>query len=176
MLNRLGDKHGLEVIETPVGFDHIADCMLREDVLIGGEESGGISFKGHIPEGDGILISLLILEMVAATGSSLEDLVDDLLKDAGPSHYGRLDLRLTHPVPKKELSARLIDGAPKEIGALKVEEVSNRDGVKFHMDDDSWLLIRPSGTEPLLRVYAEAREPEALESLLEYGREVAQAD
>ena len=176
MLNRLGDKHGLEVIETPVGFDHIADCMLRKDVLIGGEESGGISFKGHIPEGDGILISLLILEMVAATGSSLRELVDDLLKDAGPSHYGRLDLRLTRPVTKKELSSRLIDGAPKIIGALAVEDVSNRDGVKFHLHDDSWLLIRPSGTEPLLRVYAEAREPEALESLLEYGREVAQAD
>ncbi len=176
MLNRLAEKHGLEVIETPVGFDHIADCMLREDVLIGGEESGGISFKGHIPEGDGILISLLVVEMVASTGSSLADLVDDLLKEVGPSHYGRLDLRLTRPVPKKDLSTRLVDGAPKNIGGLQVERVSNRDGVKFHMDDDSWLLIRPSGTEPLLRVYAEAREPVTLESLLEYGRQVAQAD
>jgi phosphomannomutase len=176
MINRLGKKYGLEVIETPVGFDHIADWMLREDVLIGGEESGGISFKGHIPEGDGILISLLVLEMVASTGSTLKDLVDELLKDVGPSHYGRLDLRLSRPVPKEQLSARLVDGAPKAIGELRVERVSNRDGVKFHMDDDSWLLVRPSGTEPLLRVYAEAREPGALDSLLEYGRQVAQAD
>jgi alpha-D-glucose phosphate-specific phosphoglucomutase len=176
MLNRLGAKYDLEVIETPVGFDHIADWMLREDVLIGGEESGGISFKGHIPEGDGILVSLLVLEMVASTGSSLEELVNDLLIDVGPSHYGRLDLRLTRPVPKQELSTRLIDGAPNSIGALQVDRVSNRDGVKFHMGDDSWLLIRPSGTEPLLRVYAEARDPGSLESLLEYGREVAQAD
>ncbi len=176
MINRLGEKYGLEVIETPVGFDHIADWMLREDVLIGGEESGGISFKGHIPEGDGILIGLLVLEMVAATETPLENLVEELLKDVGPSHYGRLDLRLTRPVPKKQLATRLVDGAPKSIGDLKVERVSDRDGVKFHMDDDSWLLIRPSGTEPLLRVYAEAREPGALESLLEYGREVAQAD
>jgi len=176
MINRLGKKYGLEVIETPVGFDHIADCMLREDVLIGGEESGGISFKGHIPEGDGILISLLVLEMVASTGSTLKDLVDGLLKDVGPSHYGRLDLRLSRPVPREQLSARLLDGAPEAIGKLQVERVSNRDGVKFHMDDDSWLLVRPSGTEPLLRVYAEAREPGALESLLEYGRQVAQAD
>ncbi|MCZ6529033.1 MAG: phosphoglucomutase/phosphomannomutase family protein [Chloroflexi bacterium] len=176
MINRLGKKYGLEVIETPVGFDHIADWMLREDVLIGGEESGGISFKGHIPEGDGILISLLVLEMVASTGSTLKDLVDELLKDVGPSHYGRLDLRLSRPVPKEQLSARLVDGAPKAIGELQVERVSNRDGVKFHMDDDSWLLVRPSGTEPLLRVYAEAHKPGALESLLEYGRQVAQAD
>ncbi|TDJ18540.1 MAG: phosphoglucomutase/phosphomannomutase family protein, partial [Gammaproteobacteria bacterium] len=176
MINRLGKKYGLEVIETPVGFDHIADWMLREDVLIGGEESGGISFKGHIPEGDGVLISLLVLEMVAATGSTLEELVDELLKDVGPSHYGRLDLRLTRPVPREQLSSRLIGGAPKAIGELKVERVSDRDGVKFHMSDDSWLLVRPSGTEPLLRVYAEAATPENLESLLEYGRQVAGAD
>jgi phosphomannomutase len=176
MINRLGEKYGLEVIETPVGFDHIADLMLREDVLIGGEESGGISFKGHIPEGDGILIGLLVLEMVAATETPLEDLVQELLKDVGPSHYGRLDLRLTRPVPKSQLYARLIDGAPKNIGELTVDRVSDRDGVKFHMDDDSWLLIRPSGTEPLLRVYAEAREPGNLESLLDYGRQIAQAD
>ncbi len=176
MINRLGEKYGLEVIETPVGFDHIADLMLNEDVLIGGEESGGISFKGHIPEGDGILIGLLVLEMVASTETPLEDLVEELLKDVGPSHYGRLDLRLTRPVPKGQLYSRLIDEAPKNIGELKVERVSDRDGVKFHMDDDSWLLIRPSGTEPLLRVYAEAREPGALESLLEYGRQVAQTD
>ncbi|MFQ5942983.1 MAG: phosphoglucomutase/phosphomannomutase family protein [Anaerolineales bacterium] len=176
MLNRLGQKYGLEVIETPVGFDHIADCILHEDVLIGGEESGGISFKGHIPEGDGILISLLMLEMIASTRSALEDLVAELLAEAGPSHYGRLDLRLTRPVPREELSTRLVDGAPVSIGELGVGQVSNRDGVKFHMEDDSWLLIRPSGTEPLLRVYAEAREPGQLHALLEYGRQVAQAD
>ena len=176
MIDRLGKKYGLEVIETPVGFDHIADWMLREDVLIGGEESGGISFKGHIPEGDGVFIGLLVLEMVAATESPLESLVEDLLKDVGPSHYGGLDLLLTRPVPKAQLATRLVDGAPKSIGELKVERVSDRDAVKFHMDDESWLLIRPSGTEPLLRIYAEARGPGALESLLEYGRTVAQAD
>ncbi len=122
------------------------------------------------------MIGLLVVEMFASTETPLENLVEELLKDVGPSHYGRLDLRLTRPVPKKQLATRLVDGAPKSIGDLKVERVSDRDGVKFHMDDDSWLLIRPSGTEPLLRVYAEAREPGALESLLEYGREVAQAD
>ena len=176
MINRLADKYGLEVVETPVGFDHIADLMLREDVLIGGEESGGISFKGHIPEGDGILISLLILEMVAATGLRLEELVAQLLDEVGPSQYGRLDLRLTRPVSRSVLATRLVDNAPRSIGSLKLDQVSNRDGVKYHMEDDSWLLIRPSGTEPLLRVYAEAREPDALRMLLEHGRQMADTD
>lgn len=176
MINRLGARYGLEVIETPVGFDHIADWMLRDEVLIGGEESGGISFKGHIPEGDGVLIGLLTLEMVASTGLPLEDLVEQLLGEVGPSHYGRLDLRLTRPIAKKKLASRLVNGAPKEIGDLEVQDISDRDGVKYLMDDDSWLLIRPSGTEPLLRVYAEARAPDSLEALLGHGRQVAQAD
>ncbi len=176
MLNRLADKHQLELIETPVGFDHIADRMLREQVLIGGEESGGISFLGHIPEGDGVLMGLLLLEMVAATGKPLDVLVDELLEEVGPSHYARLDLRLLRPVSKERMAARLTDSAPGSIGGLKLSGVDNRDGVKYLMKDDSWLLIRPSGTEPVLRVYAEARDPESLESLLAYGRELAQAD
>ena len=174
MLNRLAQNYGLEVIETPVGFDHIADWMLQDDVLIGGEESGGMSIKGHIPEGDGILMGLLTLEMVAATGTPLEGLVDQLLSEVGPSHYGRLDLRLTRPVSKQVMSDRLRDEAPSSIGSLRVDHVSVRDGVKYVMDDESWLLIRPSGTEPVLRIYAEAREPQALEWLISHGREVAQ--
>jgi phosphomannomutase len=176
MLNRLGKRYELEVIETPVGFDHIADLMLRDDVLIGGEESGGISFKGHIPEGDGILMGLLLLEMVASTGVSLDELITSLLRDFGPSHYGRLDLRLARPVSKDEMTERLTQEAPASIGDLKLESVNDRDGVKYLMQDDSWLLIRPSGTEPVLRVYAEAQAPESLEMLLEHGREVAQAN
>lgn len=176
MLNRLADKHGLELIETPVGFDHIADLMLRQQVLIGGEESGGISFLGHIPEGDGVLMGLLVLEMVAATGKPLDELVDELLAEVGPSHYGRLDLRLRRPVSKERMTERLSQTAPAEIGGLKLEQVDGRDGVKYIMQDDSWLLIRPSGTEPALRVYAEARDPESLEALLQHGRQVAEAD
>lgn len=176
MLNRLAEKHGLELIETPVGFDHIADLMLREQVLIGGEESGGISFLGHIPEGDGVLMGLLVLEMVAATGTPLDALVEQVLAEVGPSHYGRLDLRLERPVSKERMTARLSEAAPAGIGGLRLVQVDNRDGVKYLMDDDSWLLIRPSGTEPVLRVYAEARAPESLQELLEYGRQVAQAN
>jgi alpha-D-glucose phosphate-specific phosphoglucomutase len=176
MLNRLGRNFDLEVIETPVGFDHIAELMLRGEVLIGGEESGGISFKGHIPEGDGILMSLLLLEMVATTGASLDELITDLLRKVGPSHYGRLDLRLARPVSKDKMTERLTQNAPASIGALDLQSVNDRDGVKYLMQDDSWLLIRPSGTEPVLRVYAEAQTPESLELLLEHGREVAQAN
>jgi phosphomannomutase len=107
MINRLGKKFDLEVVETPVGFNHIADHILRDDVLIGGEESGGMTFRGHIPEGDGILMGLLMLEMVSALKTPLEELVADLLVQVGPAHYARLDLRLARPVSKQHMVERL---------------------------------------------------------------------
>ncbi|GIV65821.1 MAG: phosphoesterase [Bellilinea sp.] len=173
MIDRLARKYGLTLHETPVGFNHIADYMLKEDVLIGGEESGGISFKGHIPEGDGILMGLLIVEMVADSGGSLVDLVEDLLTDVGPAFYERRDLRLKHPVAKDKMTARLQNEAPAQIGGEAIIEVSTRDGVKYILADDSWLLIRPSGTEPVLRVYAEGRSVEMVKELLKYGEGVA---
>ncbi len=173
MIDRLAHKYGLPLHETPVGFNHIADFMLKEDVLIGGEESGGISFKGHIPEGDGILMGLLIVEMVADSGGSLVDLVDDLLAEVGPAFYERRDLRLKHPVAKDKMTARLQNEAPAQIGGETIVEVSTRDGVKYILSDDSWLLIRPSGTEPVLRVYAEGRSMEMVKELLRYGEQVA---
>jgi phosphomannomutase len=97
-----------------------------------------------------------------------------LLKDVGPAHYARKDLRLAHPVSKAEMTKRLTDSAPAEIGSLRVAKVESLDGVKYVMDDDSWLLIRPSGTEPLLRVYAEARREEDVQSLLGFGQRVAE--
>src|SRR5512138_3773183 len=103
MIDRLAKRYGLKVYETPVGFNHIADYMMSENVLIGGEESGGISFKGHIPEGDGVLMGLLLVEIVATSGISLHDLVEDLLKDVGPAVYQRVDLRLNHPVSKDRM-------------------------------------------------------------------------
>jgi len=174
MLNRLGRKYGLEVIETPVGFNHIADWMLRDDVLLGGEESGGMSFRGHIPEGDGILMGLLLVEMTAATRTPLEDLVADVLAEAGPAHYARLDLRLAAPISKERMVARLRD-APAQIGGTAVVAVNDLDGVKYILAAESWLLIRPSGTEPVLRIYAEAPEPAGVEALLAHGRAVAEA-
>lgn len=173
MIDRLANKYGLKVHETPVGFNYIADLMMTEDVLLGGEESGGISFKGHIPEGDGILMGLLLLEIVATSGGSLYELVEDLLKEVGPAHYARTDLRLKRPVEKNRMTQRLADNAPASIGGEGVVEVATTDGCKYILKDDSWLLIRPSGTEPVLRVYAEGRSPEMVEALLNFGEEVA---
>jgi phosphomannomutase len=173
MINRLADRYGLACFETPVGFNHIADHMLEREVLIGGEESGGISIKGHIPEGDGVLFGLLLVEMVAASGATLEDMVADLLASVGPAHYERRDLRLARPVAKAEMTRRLAENAPAALGGAKVAKVETFDGVKYTLDDDSWLLIRPSGTEPVLRVYAEGRTPEVVQALLGYGQSVA---
>ncbi len=175
MIDRLAKKYGLKVYETPVGFNHIADYMLNEDILIGGEESGGISFKGHIPEGDGVLMGLLIVEMVAAAQKPLHEMVSDLLEEVGPAHYQRTDLRLKRPVEKAEMTEYLTKQAPAEIAEQKVVEISASDGVKYILADDSWLLIRPSGTEPVLRVYAEGRSEETVQALLKYGESVAES-
>jgi phosphomannomutase len=174
MLNRLAAGYELEVVETPVGFNHIAEYMRRGEALLGGEESGGMSFQGHIPEGDGILMGLLLVEIVAAMGAPLEELVDDLLARAGPAYYERLDLRLSAPVAKGRLVERLQQAAPTSIGGVRVAGVNSLDGVKYLLDDDSWLLIRPSGTEPVLRVYAEARDPKMVQALVAHGRSVAE--
>jgi phosphomannomutase len=175
MLDRLAKKYGLKLYETPVGFNHIADYMMSEDVLIGGEESGGISFKGHIPEGDGPIMGSLLVEMIACWNRPLGELVSELVEEVGPAFYARVDLRLSHPVAKAEMTDFLTRQAPKEIGGEKVGEVSQRDGVKYIMADDSWLLIRPSGTEPVLRVYSEGRTNEMVKALMGYGKKVAES-
>ena len=174
MIDRLAKRYGLDLHETPVGFNHIADYMMSENILIGGEESGGISFKGHIPEGDGVAMGLLLIEMVAEAKKPLHEMVNELIEDVGPAFYERSDLRLKRPVAKVEMTELLTKQAPAEIGGEKVEEVSTRDGVKYILTDDSWLLIRPSGTEPVLRVYAEGRSEEMVKALLGFGEEVAE--
>jgi phosphomannomutase len=173
MIDRLAARYGLPVYETPVGFNHISDYMLSEDVLLGGEESGGISFKGHIPEGDGPIMGLLLVELIAESHKTLHELVRELLEDVGPAYYERADLRLSRPVAKAEMTDFLVKQAPAEIGGQKVAEISKKDGVKYILADDSWLLIRPSGTEPVLRVYAEGRSQQMVKDLLGYGNKVA---
>ena len=173
MLNRLAKKYGLTLHETPVGFDIIADLMINGDVLLGGEESGGISIKGHIPEGDGILMGLLLMEIVADAGVSLSELIQDLQKEAGPTVYRRADIRLRNFIAKNEMVQRLVDNKPDTIAGETVVKVDSYDGVKYHMADDSWLLIRPSGTEPVLRVYAEASDDAAVEAILTKGQELS---
>jgi len=173
MVDRLAARYGLPVVETPVGFNYIADHMLKGDVLIGGEESGGMSIKGHIPEGDGVLMGLLLLEVVSAAGAPLHELVADLQVEVGPACYTRRDIPLRRPVAKAEMVTRLTDDVPGSLGGQDVIEVVTLDGVKYLLSDDSWLLIRPSGTEPVLRVYAEARDEAMVEALLAYGQQVA---
>jgi alpha-D-glucose phosphate-specific phosphoglucomutase len=173
MVDRLAARYGLPLRETPVGFNHIADLMLEDEVLIGGEESGGIGIKGHIPEGDGVLMGLLLLEIVADAGAPLHELVADLQKNAGPTCYARRDMRLPQPVVRAEMIERLTGNVPPTMSGQTVVKVDTLDGVKYRLADDSWLLIRPSGTEPVLRVYAEAPDQSGVDVLLDAGRKLA---
>lgn len=176
MIDRIAADHGLQVIETPVGFNHIADLMLADGVVMGGEESGGMSIMGHIPEGDGVLMGLLLLEVMAAADKSLHELVDDLLRDYGPAQYARTDMKLTRPVSKSALAEKLVAAAPTHIAGVAIETIATNDGIKYYLADGSWLLIRPSGTEPVLRVYAEAPNDERVGALLGFGEAIAQAE
>ncbi|MCB0049759.1 MAG: phosphoglucomutase/phosphomannomutase family protein, partial [Caldilinea sp.] len=176
MLNRLAERYGLAIYETPVGFNHITDHMLREPVLIGGEESGGISILGHIPEGDGLLMGLLLAELVATRRMSLVALLEELMAapDVGSFCYARID-RPVKPFKKSHLVAGLMANVPAQLGGAPIARVSDGDGVKYILTDNSWLLIRPSGTEPVLRIYAEARSDEQVKALLVEGGTLAEA-
>jgi alpha-D-glucose phosphate-specific phosphoglucomutase len=174
MIDTLCEKYDLKLHETPVGYNYIADLMMRNDVLIGGEESGGISIKGHIPEGDGILMGLLLLEVMAETQAPLHEIIADLQTNFGPAYYGRIDVNLAYPVPKKQVVEKLINAAPQRVNGESLVRVDRLDGAKFYLADRSWLLIRPSGTEPLLRIYAEARSPETKDALLRLGSELGE--
>ncbi len=174
-LDRLAERYGLPVFETPVGFNHIADLMMNHDVLIGGEESGGISIKGHIPEGDGLLIGMLLVEMVAREGKSLSQLLAELQHEIGPFYYARHDARLDEgqiafPYDKQALISHLSQNPPARLADIPVSSISCQDGVKYILEDGSWLLIRPSGTEPILRIYAEAPSLEIVHRLLAEGQ------
>ncbi|MFH1189966.1 MAG: phosphoglucomutase/phosphomannomutase family protein [Candidatus Omnitrophota bacterium] len=169
LIEKICGKYGLKMHETPVGFKHISELFLKEDVLIGGEETGGVTFKDSIPERDGILSGLLILEMMTVRKKRLADILKLIDKEYGTYEYKRLDLR--YPDDKKaDLMASLKSDPPKEILGKRVAEVKTVDGYKFICEDKSWLMLRLSGTEPILRVYAEApTEEEALE-ILEFGK------
>lgn len=176
MIDRLAKKFEIPIYETPVGFNHIAEYMLKENILIGGEESGGISFQGHIPEGDGVLMGLLLVEMLARLDTSLYELVENLISKVGPAFYERKDLRLSRPISKAQMTQRLLENIPQSLGGEKILETSTRDGIKYLLADDSWLLIRPSGTEPVLRVYAEGRSSKMVKALLQFGEQIASSN
>jgi alpha-D-glucose phosphate-specific phosphoglucomutase len=173
MIDRIAAQYDLPLVETPVGFNHIADLMIADGVLMGGEESGGMSIRGHIPEGDGVLMGLLLLEVMAEARLPLNELVTDLLAQYGPVQYARTDMKLIRPVTKAQMVKMLVDTAPAAIAGVAVEDVQTTDGVKYYLADGSWLLIRPSGTEPLLRVYAEAEDNDRVQALLRFGEEMA---
>jgi phosphomannomutase len=173
MIDRLCERYNLPVVETPVGFGHIGDLMQKGSILMGGEESGGITIRNHVPVGDGVLMGLLLLEIVAESGATLGELVDDIKADVGPAHYARQDLSITRTINKRAMTEILSNRAPGSIAGIRVARTQLNDGMKYLLANGSWLLIRPSGTEPVLRVYAEAPELDTLAALLAYGRSLA---
>jgi phosphomannomutase len=165
MVDLLARKYDLPLFETPIGFKHICELMLTEDILMGGEESGGLGVKGHIPERDGILLGLLLLEAVAVSGKGLRRLLDETMDEIGHFSYRRIDRRIDSGV-KEQLIARLNAQPPAEIDGRRVAATNFSDGFKFIFENGDWLLIRPSGTEPVLRLYSEAGTPEQVDRLL----------
>jgi len=172
LINKICRKYGLKMYETAVGFKYICDLMLKADILIGGEETGGVAFKNSIPERDGILSGLLMLEMMAMRKKSMLDILKSVDKEYGTYEYRRLDMK--YPDNKKmKLMEMLKTNPPREVLGRKVKEVNTLDGYKFICDDQSWLMLRLSGTEPILRVYAEAATEKKSLAILEEGRRVA---
>ncbi|MFN2596646.1 MAG: phosphoglucomutase/phosphomannomutase family protein [Pyrinomonadaceae bacterium] len=172
LTKRIAEAHGLKVYETPVGFKYVADLMLREDILVGAEESGGIGVKGHIPERDGILNSLLFLEAIISAGKAPSELVKAVHREFGEFYYGRRDLR--YEVSRGlELVGGLAQQPPQKIAGYEVASVERLDGTKLIFADESWLLFRQSGTEPLLRIYSEATSTAKRDALLEAVGELA---
>jgi len=168
LVDRVAKSHGLPVYETPVGFKYIGELINEDKIILGGEESAGLSIKGHYPEKDGLLACLLAAEAVAARHASLSEQLEQLFARVGRLESGRIGVKLTPelmPVLQEKLKEE-----PTSIGGRKVKSIDRIDGLKIIFEDDSWLLVRPSGTEPLVRIYAESESAKDMEVLLEQGR------
>ena len=172
LTKRIAKAFGLKVHETPVGFKYIADLMLKEDILLGAEESGGIGVKGHIPERDGVLNSLLFLEAIVASGKPPSQLLRDLHQEFGEFYFGRKDLHMEVALGQKFVG-ELAKNAPSTFAGEDVVNVQTMDGTKLMFKDESWILFRQSGTEPMLRIYAEATSVPKMQQLLEFGAQQA---
>ncbi len=175
MLDRIAARYGRKVNECPIGFKYVADLMMEREILIGGEESGGIGYSQFLPERDGILNSLLLANVMAEEGKPLGQLVADLQKEYGPHYYGRRDLHIAEEA-KQSTIRRALSADTTRFGAYSIVKKQDLDGVKFFLDAptngngaDPWILFRVSGTEPLLRVYAEAASPELVAEILSSG-------
>lgn len=174
-MDRIAKKHSFPMHVRPIGFKYIAELMLERDILIGGEESGGIGIKGYFPERDGILIGLLLMELLCQTDSTFTKLKEKLWHEYGRMEYGRIDLK-SIPEIGKQWTGRLIEDPPTSMGGFPVKEIDPLDGIKLIFDDESWLLLRQSGTEPVLRIYSEAPTWEKLDKLLNAGKELAEKE
>jgi phosphomannomutase len=177
MLDRIAAKFGRILRETSIGFKYIADLMMDHEILIGGEESGGIGYGRFLPERDGILNALLLANVMAEEGKPLGQLVADLQREFGPHYYGRRDLHISDEM-KNGAVRRAADPQTTKLGSYAILRKENRDGVKFYLDApkeqngaDAWVLFRASGTERMLRCYVEAATPELVEEILEDGEQ-----
>jgi phosphomannomutase len=175
MLEKLGQIYGVPVVNTGVGFKYIAPAMMEHDALIGGEESGGYAFRHHVPERDGILSNLYLLDFMVRTGKKPSELLRLVFDKVGEHFYDRIDIRLTDLAGRDAARQRLdaVDIRGLTLGGHAVTDLITLDGYKFVMDDGGWLLIRFSGTEPLLRIYTETTDESAVEAILADGRRVA---
>lgn len=171
MIDKLAHQYNLPAFETPIGFKYICELFLKEDILLGGEESGGIGFKNHIPERDGILSSLLLMEIMAEYGKSLDEIIDEMMREIGYHCYDRVDLHLS-PEAKEKALGILGSCRPEKFGGIGVAEILTLDGVKFMLEDGSWILFRASGTEPVIRIYAESADMDRVQYLLNEGRQM----
>jgi len=175
MLDKLGKLYGVKVVNTGVGFKYVAPAMMEHNALIGGEESGGYAFQHHVPERDGIVSNLYLLDLMVRTGKKPTELLQALFAKVGEHFYDRIDTRLTDDAMKKAAQQRLntinIDGLT--LGGHAVTQKDTTDGYKFIMDDGGWLLVRFSGTEPLIRVYTETTDQAAVPAILADGKKLA---
>jgi phosphomannomutase len=171
MLNKLGEIYDVPVYETGVGFKYVAPKFLETDALIGGEESGGYAFRGNVPERDGILAGLYILDMMVKLNMKPSQLLDLLFSKVGAHYYDRIDTPFKGE--RQEKIDRILSANPETIGGLRVEKLLTIDGYQFLLEDGGWLLIRFSGTEPIIRVYCETRYEEKVDSILQDGLRIA---
>ena len=172
LIERIARKYKLKLHETPVGFKYICKIMLEEDVLIGGEESGGIGVKGYIPERDGMLLGMLLIEMMAHRKKGILQIMSDVEKEYGKFCYTRIDMEYADD-KKKKLMESLKKAPLKKVLDKPVVETKSYDGFKFILEDGSWLTMRLSGTEPILRVYAEASSKDLAQKYIEFGKKIA---
>lgn len=172
MANKLAKLYDLPVYETPVGFKYVGPMMMEKDAIFGGEESGGFGFKGHIPERDGIVAGLFLLDLMIRKDMSPSRLVEYLYSLVGPHYYDRIDVHFP-PEDRGEVTSRVQSCRCDQIAGLKVLHIDSKDGFKFNLEDGSWLLIRFSGTEPLIRIYTETTRQDLVQPILEAGLEIA---